>query len=379
MSFDVMMRCGSALLRCGYTTGTCAALASAAAARLLLTGVRPAVVSLKTPGGIPVEVEPQSWGVGEESVRCAVQKQAGDDPDVTDGILIFAEVQKTPSGITVDGGEGIGRVTKPGLDQSVGAAAINRVPRQMIADALKAVCEEAGYAGGLSVVISAPGGEELARKTFNPMLGIEGGISVLGTSGIVEPMSEQALVDTIAVQARQFAAQGRKRVILAPGNYALDFLRSSLPALAGVPLLKCSNYIGDALDIAALERFEEVLLVGHIGKLVKLAGGVMNTHSRMADCRMELLCAHAACCGAEPPLCRELLLQPTTDACLALLQEHALLDAVMQSLLRSVQHHLDRRASGAFPVGAVLFSNVHGLLGCTETAKTLLEKWRVSP
>ena len=375
--FEHYIFSGGRRLRCGYTTGVCAALAAAGAARLLLTGAPPPSVSLETPKGITVKVPLEECRLREDWASCAVRKDAGDDIDVTAGALIFAQAafQNGP-GIAIDGGPGVGRVTKPGLDQPVGAAAINRVPRRMIAEQVEAVCRELGYTGGLEVIVSIPGGEEAASRTFNPMLGVVGGLSVLGTSGIVEPMSEQAIVDTIAVQQRQAAATGSRRVILTPGNYGADYLREAGPALAGVPVVKCSNFLGDALDIAANIGFEQVLLVAHIGKLVKVAGGIMQTHSRYADCRTELFCAHAAVCGGGPSLCRSLLDAATTDACLALLDAAGLRDAVLDSLLAAVQRHLTRRAAGAYLVGAVTFSNEYGALGATDQAKEIIETWR---
>ena len=368
-------RSGSRLLRCGITTGTCASLAASGAAMLLLTGEVPSVLSLMTPKGIFVEVEPVFCRLEGERAVCAVKKDAGDDPDVTDGMEIFASVGNIPHGITIDGGTGVGRVTKPGLDRRVGEAAINSVPREMITAAVQAVMEKAGYSGGLEVVISAPGGEELAKKTFNPMLGIEGGISILGTSGIVEPMSEKAIVDTIELEIRQAAQSGARALIAVPGNYGLDFLQRSFPLPQEVPTVKCSNYLGDTIDIALLQGFQAMLLVGHIGKLVKLAGGIMNTHSKMADCRRELFCAHASLCGADRALCKELMEQTTTESCIALLDRANLRDAVMQSLFTAMQAHLDRRTGGEMRVGAVAFSMEAGLLGMTETAKQLLEEW----
>ncbi len=376
MSFDLTMRSGSKLLRCGYTTGTCAALAASGAARLLLTGSRPASLALLTPGGIRVEVAPIFCRMEGDRAVCAVKKDAGDDPDVTDGMQILAEVKKTDSGIRIDGGDGVGRVTKPGLDRKVGEAAINTVPRQMITSAVKDVCEQAGYLGGLEILISVPGGEEAAKKTFNPMLGIEGGISILGTSGIVEPMSERAIIDTIGTQIRQAASLGAKKLIALPGNYALDFLHAQLPDISAYPVIKCSNYLGETLDMASLCGMEELLLVGHIGKLVKLAGGIMNTHSRMADCRQELFCAHAALCGAGQELCRALMLQPTSAACLTLLEDAGLIAPVLESLLAAIQRHLSRRAE-EMRVGAVIFSNTRGLLGMTEQAERMIREWRM--
>ena len=375
MSFEHYIRSGKELLRCGYTTGTCAALAAAGAASLLLSGEAPEALRLITPKGLPVEVEPVFCCREGSTAVCAVRKDAGDDPDVTNGMLVTAAVKKAASGIAVDGGEGVGRVTKPGLNQPVGAAAINAVPRQMIREAAESICRNCGYSGGLTIEISVPGGAEAAKKTFNPQLGIEGGISILGTSGIVEPMSERAIIDTTALEIRQAAETGAARIILLPGNYGMDYLSAELPELAAIPRAKCSNYIGDAIDCAALEGFREALLVGHIGKLVKLAGGIMNTHSRTADCRRELFCAHAALCGADTETCRALMSEVTTDGCLTVLEQAGLRAAVMRSLLDAVQQALTRRAGG-MRIGALLFSLERGLLGMTEEAAAMLGEWK---
>ena len=382
MPFEYYIRSGQKLLRCGYTTGTCAALGAAGAARLLLTGRAPVSVSLRTPKGIVVEVEPIDCRMDGQAAFCSIRKDGGDDVDVTTGLPVVATVALRPDtrDITITGGAGVGRVTKPGLDQPVGEAAINHVPRQMIADALRAEAENAGYAGGFAVEISIEGGEEVAKRTFNPHIGVEGGLSVLGTSGIVEPMSQQAILDTIELEMRQAALaqtapNAPRRLILAPGNYGLDYLHARLPALAAVPVVKCSNFIGDSLDMAAAGGFGEVLLVGHVGKLVKLAGGVMNTHSRTADCRTELICAHAAACGAGADVCEALLGAATTDACIEILDSVGMREQVFARLLTAIQTHLDRRAAGALRVGAVLFSNQYGPLGDTQTAKELMDAW----
>lgn len=375
MAFDHSIRSGQRLLRCGYTTGTCAALAAQGAAYLLLTGRMPPSLTLTTPKGWDVTVCPLTWELRGDTALCSVQKDAGDDADVTDGLAITAAVQQeTAPGIKIDGGKGVGRVTKPGLDQPVGAAAINHVPRQMITQQVETVCRQAGYTGGLSVVISIEGGEEAARRTFNPQMGVEGGLSILGTSGIVEPMSEQAIVDTIALEIRQHAAAGH-RLILTPGNYGTDFLHVQGWDQLGVPVVKCSNFLGEALDCAAVEGEEELLLVGHIGKLVKVAGGIMNTHSRYADCRTELFCAHAALCGADTATCRALMQVATADACLAILEPVHLQRAVLDSLLQAIQAHLERRIGPRCKIGSVLFSNTYGMLGMTPPAKEMLQQW----
>ena len=301
--------------------------------------------------------------------------------DVTTGLPVIASVALRPElagEVRIHGGEGVGRVTKPGLDQPVGEAAINHVPRAMIKEALEKEAESAGYAGGFDVTISIEGGAETAKRTFNPHMGVEGGLSVLGTSGIVEPMSQQAILDTIQLEMGQAAlrAGSPRRLILAPGNYGLDYLHEKMPALKNIPVVKTSNFIGDTMDMAAASHFEEVVLVGHIGKLVKLAGGVMNTHSRTADCRTELLCAHAALCGASRDVCAALMNAATTDACMEILDGAEMREPVLSSLLDAIQLHLDRRAAGAFRVGAVLFSNQYGPLGRTRTAKELLDEWK---
>lgn len=376
MALDYFIRSGQKQLRCGYTTGTCAALAAAGAATLLLSGEKPETLSLMTPKGIPVEVIPAGYRLENEAAVCGVIKDGGDDADITHGLTIEAKVKKSRhAGIVIDGGEGVGRVTKPGLDQPVGFAAINRVPRRMIEEQVQQVCDALGYDGGLDVLICIPGGKEVAQKTFNPMLGVEGGLSVLGTSGIVEPMSEQALVDTIALEVRQASALGNKRLILTPGNYGENFLRENHITRQPVPIVKCSNFIGDALDIAGTYPFEEILLVGHIGKLVKLAGGVMNTHSRYADCRVELVCAHAAVCGASREVCAALMQAATTDACIEILDSAGLRAPVLESLLQAIEQHLEHRVQGKYRIGAVLFSNQYGLLGKTQTAKEIIQKW----
>lgn len=377
MAFEHYIYFGGKKLRCGYTTGTCAALAAKGAAHLLLAGAKPEQVSLTTPKGLVVTAVPEQWTLEEHAASCAVAKDAGDDADITAGMLVFARVERQDQpGIIIDGGIGVGRVTKPGLDQPVGAAAINRVPRQMIEQEVALVCDDLGYDGGLKVTIYIPDGEELAKKTFNPHLGIEGGLSILGTSGIVEPMSIQALIDTIQLELRQAAAQGARHVILTPGNYGMDFLKKQGWIRKDIPVVKCSNFIGDALDGAAAQGFERVLLVGHIGKLAKLAGGIMNTHSRYADCRTELFCAHAAVCGCGQEVCRALMDAATTDACIAVLDKAGMRQPVLDSMVVAIEQHLEHRVAGAYQIGAILFSNEYGLLGQTKGAKEIMDGWK---
>ncbi len=376
MAFEHYIVSGAKRLRCGYTTGSCAALAAGAAAAMLLSGRPLKTAAMLTPKGLRVEAQLEAVTLLPKEAICAVRKDAGDDHDATDGMLIFASVKKYGGdALIIDGGEGIGRVTKRGLDQPVGAAAINTTPRKMITQQVRAACAAANYSGGLKVTIFAPQGAQVAQKTFNPNLGITGGISILGTSGIVEPQSLSALLDSIEVEIKMLAANGEKRLLLTPGNYAEHFAKEH-PALRNIPQVKCANFIGDSLDFAAAYGFSEVLLVSHIGKAVKLAGGIMNTHSRIADCRTELFAAHAACCGAGREICIALMQAATADACLEILADTGLKEAVSNSLLQAIQLHLSHRAAGAFSVGAAVFYSGYTLLGVTEQGWDLLEKWR---
>ena len=357
-------------LRCGYTTGSCAAAAAKAAAQMLLTNKWVNEVELCTPKGIRLLLPICRTQRSEASVSCAVQKDSGDDPDVTDGILVFAEVSQLAEGIVIEGGEGIGRVTRPGLACAVGEAAINPGPRNMIASSLQEVSMAYGYSGGWHVILSVPEGKPIAERTFNPRLGIVGGISILGTTGIVEPMSERALIETIRTELCQLRASGVQVVVAVPGHYGETFLRERMQLSCRTVI--CSNYIGELLDMAVEFQFEGLLLVGHAGKLVKLAGGVMNTHSRYADARMEILTAHAALCGASRNLANRLMECVTTDEAFDLLKDASLLQSVMDGLMEKIQFHMNARVHRKLMVGAVLFSNVYGLLGRTTDASILL-------
>ena len=362
-------------LRMGYTTGSCAAAAAKAAAWMLLSGRRKETIRLMTPKGVELTLAVRDIRLSPDCVSCAIQKDSGDDPDITRDTLIYAEVRKTEdASIVIDGGQGVGRVTKPGLDQPVGAAAINSVPRRMIGENVSEVCALLGYSGGLRVVISAPEGEMLAKKTFNPRLGIVGGISILGTTGIVEPMSEQALVDTIRVELRQRRESGADYVLLSPGNYGADYIKDAMgidPATA----VMTSNFIGDTLEMCRELGFHGALLIGHIGKLVKLAGGMWNTHSRYGDCRMDILAACAAAEGLHGAAAEELLQCATCDDALRLLKENDCFDAVLRRLAARIGTMMQYK-SGEMEAGAILFSKEYGYLCQTQGAAELLRRIR---
>ena len=356
-------------MRYGFTTGSCAAAASKAAAYMLLSGRKKNSITIQTPKGILYNPDIEDIKIEENGVSCAVLKDGGDDPDVTTGALVYARVEynKEISEIIIDGGIGVGRVTRPGLDQPVGNAAINSVPRSMIEKEVKEVCELFDYHGGLSIIIYIPEGERIASKTFNPRLGIVGGISVLGTTGIVEPMSSQAIIDTIRVELRQKRAEGAETAAVSPGNYGLDFLKRTY----GYDLntsVKCSNFIGDTIDMAAALGFKAMLLTGHIGKLIKVSGGIMNTHSKEADCRMELIAASGIQEGGSMETLKKVLLQVSTEEALRLIKKENKLDKVMNNILDKVMYNLNKRAGNGLETECIIYSNVFGELAKSEGA-----------
>lgn len=366
-------------LRFGYTTGSCAAGAARGAARLLLGEDEISEVELMTPKGILLHLEILDRKRSENAASCAVRKDAGDDPDTTNGILVYAKVEKflirsdMEDRIVIDGGIGVGRVTKPGLSQNVGEAAINPVPRAMILQAVEEIADQYHYEGGLKVTISVPEGEKIARKTFNPRLGIVGGISILGTSGIVEPMSEKALIDSIRVEMTQHAAMGEQYMLVTPGNYGADYLREHME-LPFEKNIKCSNYVGETIDMAVDMGVKGILFISHIGKFVKVAAGIMNTHSHSADARMEVLCSNAIRAGGDLACARSILQCNTTDEALRVLDENHILKETMKEVTDRIQFYLDHRSYQQILLGAVIFSNEYGYLGQTANAAELIEK-----
>lgn len=358
-------------MRYGYTTGSCAAAAAQGAVSMLLEGASPKQVQLQTPKGILLSLELLHAERGKDWASCAVKKDGGDDPDVTSGLEIFVKAQKQKEpGIQIDGGIGVGRVTRKGLEQPVGAAAINKVPRQMIKEEAEKICRRTGYEGGLLLVVSVPKGVETGGKTFNPRLGIEGGISILGTSGIVEPMSESALIKSIEVEMRQKVENGAEYLLVTPGNYGAAYLKDHMD-LPFQENMKCSNYVGETLDMAVDMGVKGILFVAHIGKFVKVAGGIMNTHSKCADARAELLAANALRAGVSLEGARKILDTITTDEALAVIEKEGLLAPVMKELTERILYYLNHRSYNRLLLGALLFSNTYGYLGETQNVGEL--------
>ncbi len=363
-------------LRYGYTTGTCAAAASKAAAMAMVTGMIPDSIEIDTPKGIHLTLKVSGSFKGKNAALCTVLKDSGDDPDVTNGMPVCALVSFSDTdGVIIEGGEGVGRVTKPGLWQAVGEAAINRVPRQMITDELQSIIEDFEIKGGFKTEIILPKGRELANRTFNPRLGIEGGLSVLGTSGIVEPMSEEAIVESIHIELKQKRSGRTSPVIITPGNYGADFVKSLID-IKDEEVVKCSNFVGLTIDMLNELKYEEVLFIAHIGKFIKVAGGIMNTHSKEADSRMEILAAAAIQAGIEREGAAKILSCVNTDDGLAVLKENGLMEKTMEIVGNKIDFYLNNRSYGNFKLGAVIFSNRYGILTMCGAAEELIKKAR---
>lgn len=364
-------------LRRGYTTGSCAAAAAKGATAMLFTPPgekEPGEVSILTPAGVelclPLAVAERRPG----EACCAVRKDSGDDPDLTDGILVYALArEKEGAGIVLQGGRGVGVVTRPGLPVEVGEAAINPVPRAMILEAVAGVLPPGR---GVEIVLSIPAGEALAKRTFNPRLGIVGGLSILGTTGIVEPMSEEAFKEVMTLELKLLTPQKRRFLVLVPGNQGQKAaLELGLP---GERIIKMSNFVGFMLDRCLEYGVQEVLLLGHIGKLFKVAGGVLQTHSRVADARFEIFAAHAALLGAGRELIARLEQCTTAEAMLEVLD--TLPVAGLYDLFATkVSARAESYSGGALRVGTVLLSQKRGVLGLDAKAKFFLEAYACPP
>lgn len=304
-------------LRYGYTTGSCAAAASKAAAYMLFTGKTIDTVEIDTPKGWHLTLDVLDVTSGEGWVKCGIKKDGGDDPDATHGLIIYSMVELiNDEGIEILGGEGVGTVTKPGLPVSPGKPAINPVPLSMIFNEVKKVLPKRK---GIKVTISVPGGEKVAQKTFNPRLGIVGGISILGTSGIVEPMSEEALKESLEMELSILSAEGYKKVVFAPGNYGREYALKE--EIADKLIISYGNYLGFMLEKAVQYGFYDALIAGHIGKLIKVAAGIFNTHSRVADARAEIMAAYAAHFGADKSTADKILESNTTEEALDIVEK----------------------------------------------------------
>lgn len=354
-------------LRFGYTTGSCATAAASAAAQMLFNKLEIDCVCISLPNGEMVKFHIEEIEINSASVTCCVTKDAGDDPDVTDGIKIYAQASYCESGINILGGIGVGVVTAKGLKCEVGQPAINPVPRKMITLNVSNILDKYNYKKGVNIKIFVPNGEEIAKKTFNSRLSITGGISILGTTGIVEPMSEKALVDTIKILIDKQQQEDKDKILISPGNYGREYCKNNLD-IDIEKGIKYSNYFGETLDYLVYKGFSKVLIVGHIGKLVKIAGAIMNTHSSMADCRMEIIAVHSALVGANSQLVAKIMQCVNTDQAVELLDENGICELVMQSIMKKIQFHINYRVKDKLQAEIIIFSNDDRIIAKSENA-----------
>ncbi len=376
--FDKTIEKNGKILRYGFTTGSCATAATKAALLMFLSQQKWETIQINTPKGWSLDLVLHDQTFSEHEACCSVVKDSGDDPDVTNGVKVFSKISPSDqAGISFVAGIGVGTVTSVGLSIPPGQPAINPTPREMITQELRAVLESdavrhrADLPKGWQVELSIPQGVELAKRTFNPKLGIQGGLSIIGTSGIVEPMSEEALKASLKLELSVLHAKGFKEIIFVPGNYGKDF--SEELGLDEDVLVKTSNFMGFMLDEAERMGFDKILLIGHLGKLVKLAGGIFNTHSSVADGRMEILTAHAGILGASRETMAKIMAAKTTDEATDIILAANLPD-YFNHLAEVVRKKVTDRVYGTIDIEVVLFSKIHGFLGQSKDAEELRKR-----
>ena len=345
-------------LRCGYTTGSCAAGAAKAAASMLLSRDKLEYIRIDTPSGIQLNLKIEDIHIEKDHVYCCIVKDAGDDPDVTDKIQIYARISKREdSKIVIEGGEGIGLITRSGFWGERGMAAINPVPRKMIEDELSKVSN-----CGFDVLIYAPRGREIAKKTFNSNLGIIDGISIIGTMGIVEPMSDDALKRSIYIEIDDAYDRGIREIVLFLGNYGEKVVEGL--KLRGAKI-KISNFIGDMLLYSNGKGFDKITLVGHIGKLCKLSIGAFNTHSKICDVRIEAFVYYLALNSAPPLLINSVNECKTSEEALTIILNNnysIVINKMIAGCIERIKRYLKEDALEC-SIEVIMYSMDYGILG----------------
>ncbi len=359
--------------RRGYTTGSCATGAAKAATYMLISKIPIETINIDTPKGIPLSLKVENIDIQENYVECSIKKDGGDDIDATHKMDIYARVEHTNStDIIITGGMGVGKVTKKGLGIQIGEAAINKTPRSMITKEVRSVI---GENTGVKVTIFAPAGEEIAKKTFNPRLGIIGGISIIGTTGIVEPMSDEGWKKSLSIELKMKREQGLEKIILVPGNHGEAFIKDTL----GIDMkyvVRTSNFIGYMLKEAQRLGYKKILMAGHLGKYVKIAGGIFNTHSKVADARNEILIANLALMRANFELIEKV------NKCVATEEVIEILEDTKYTEYKEIYNILSGKCKERIDVylndeeiqtEVMIFSIEKKLLGKSEKADELME------
>jgi cobalt-precorrin-5B (C1)-methyltransferase len=352
-------------LKYGISTGACAA-AAAKAAIITLTKDCVDRVVIPTPIGIRFEIPIKSCIKQGDGATATVVKDAGEDIDVTDGIDITANVQLTDDGkITITSGEGVGKVTKPGLQVPVGESAINPVPRKMITEAVK---EALPQGKGAKVTVVVPEGAKVAEKTFNAKLGIVGGISILGSTGVVKPLSLEACRRSLVPQIDVALSRGYTQVFFVPGNIG-EKITKQLFNVADDRIIQTGDFVGFMLEKAAEKGVKEIMFLGHSGKMVKLAAGIFNTHYRMGDARNEVIAAYAASEGADQSAVKKILQANTTEEATELLNKLNLTRATYDKIAQKIHARVTDRVKNQIKFSIIIVSMEGKVLGADENAK----------
>lgn len=367
--------------RRGYTTGSCAAAAAKASVHMLFTNKKIDNINIDTPKGIPLTLKVKNIEIRNNYASCSIEKDGGDDIDATHTMDIFAKaelISRENEEIIVTSGVGIGIVTKKGLSVEVGKPAINPVPMKMIRSEISKVLGENNKLlnkdKSLKITIFAPKGEEIAKKTFNPRLGIVGGISILGTTGIVEPMSEDGWKKSLSIELEMKKAQGMDKIILVPGNHGEEFIREHLK----IDMNNCvrmSNFVGYMLNEAKRLGFKKILMAGHIGKFIKISAGIFNTHSKVCDARNEIVIANLALMGAGLDFIKEINECVTAEGAVEIIDKSNYTE-IYNILCNKCKERVEEYLNEDIQVEVYMFRVDKSLLGKSTNADLLTEDFR---
>ena len=367
--------------RRGYTTGSCATAASKASVHMLLTKEKIENINIDTPKGIPLTLKVKNIEFEDNSATCSIEKDGGDDIDATHGMDIFAKaelINKEDEDIIVTGGIGIGLVTKKGLSVEIGKHAINPVPMKMIRNEVGKILGENNKFlpkdKSLKITIFAPQGVEIAKKTFNPRLGIVGGISILGTTGIVEPMSEEGWKKSLSIEMEMKKAQGMDKIILVPGNHGEEFIREHLQIDMSY-CVRMSNFVGYMLSEAKRIGFKKILLAGHIGKFIKISAGIFNTHSKVCDARNEIMISNLALMGAPLEFLKEINECVTSEGAVEIIDKSEYTD-IYNILCDKCKQRAEQYLHNEVEVEFYMFRMDKSLLGKSQRADLLMEEFK---